>query len=342
MLYLYISIILLALWGLFTTFRIYIKKKSPEPMVCPLGADCHAVVKSEFSSFFGIGLEVFGAAYYGMIIIAYSLAIFVPSIFNDWATFILFGFTMSAFLFSVYLTFVQAFLIKSWCSWCLISASISTAIFALAITIIVNSGISFVPILTQIKPLIIILHLTGFALGVGGATITDILFFKFLKDFNISSEENKILKIMSQIIWFGLLIVVISGLGLFLQDMETLMASSKFLLKILVVVIIILNGSLLNLFVHPKLIRMNIGSTDNNNPKVVLDVKKTTRLRKIAFASGAISFISWYTAFVLGSLDNVLMTFWNLLYVYISLIIIAVLFSQLFEKLYSRKTKQNI
>ncbi|MEX2008266.1 MAG: vitamin K epoxide reductase family protein, partial [Candidatus Spechtbacterales bacterium] len=39
----------------------------------------------------------------------------------------------AAFVFSAYLTFLQAVVIRDWCSWCLISATISTIIFAFSL-----------------------------------------------------------------------------------------------------------------------------------------------------------------------------------------------------------------
>lgn len=68
----YSLIILAALWGLSITYRISKEKKSGQPMVCPLGADCKKVVTSEFSSFLGIGLEAYGAIYYVVTIVGYT------------------------------------------------------------------------------------------------------------------------------------------------------------------------------------------------------------------------------------------------------------------------------
>lgn len=102
-------------------------------MVCMLGADCGTVLKSDYSTFMGIGLEIYGLLYYGFIAITYSLIVFNPTLEAPYLHNVLFGLSSFAFLFSVYLISVQAFVIKSWCSWCLVSASISTLIFVLSI-----------------------------------------------------------------------------------------------------------------------------------------------------------------------------------------------------------------
>lgn len=334
-----IIIIALSIWGIGLTIHINKKKKVKKPLVCMMGAHCEDVVRSKFSSFFGIGLEFFGGLYYGVILISYSLLLFLPQLFNDFIIFILTGLTIAAFLFSIYLTFVQAFFIKRWCSWCLCSAGISTTIFILAIIALLNSSFEIIPILEFLYTPIVMLHLVGFALGVGGATVSDILFLKFLKDFKIDVRENKVLKIMSQIIWFGLLLIIISGIGLYLPRAEELLQSSKFLLKMVVVAVIVVNGALLNLLVSPRLMQISIDYMDPEKP-TVLRVGQVNSFRKFSFALGAISFGSWYTALILGVLDRIPLPFIQLLGIYIGIIIILVIGSQIFERLYTHQKKK--
>jgi uncharacterized membrane protein len=332
----YIFIIIFAVWGVFLTLKIYKEKKEEKnrPMVCPLGANCHSVLTSEFSSFLGIGLELFGTLYYGLIAVSYGTILIFPQLMTPYTAFILTGLTIGAFLFSIYLTFVQAFYLKNWCTWCLLSAGLSTLIFILTLIAVIAAEISFIPILEMFKTPITLLHLLGFALGVGGATISDIMFFKFLKDFKISEVEEKILRIMSQVIWVGLFIAVVSGIGLYLPNTETLNESSKFLVKSTIILIITLNGALLNLYISPNLVKMSF--TEN-----VVNVKKSATFRKIAFASGAVSFVSWYTAFILGSLKSVPLTYLELLSVYVGLVLIAIIGSQILEKtLWTKASRQ--
>lgn len=322
-----IIIFLLAVWGFFVCKKIYHEKRENKPMVCPLGADCHGVVTSEFSKFFGIGLEIHGIIYYIFIGISYlALQIYEP-LYNVPVLFVLFGISMAGFFFSLYLTFVQAFYLKNWCTWCLTSALITTLIFGVSLYGILINGITFIPLLATIAPIIVIAHLFGFALGVGGATINDILFFKFLKDFRISEEENKILKTMSQIIWVGILIAVISGIGLYLPNADVLHTSSKFLVKVVVVLVIIVNGAFLNLVIAPSLTKMSFKDDG-------LNTKKAHGLRKAAFVSGGISFVSWYSAFILGVLDGVPLSFTNLFMVYLGLLSVVSVGALIVEKFY--------
>ena len=144
---------------------------------------------------------------------------------------------------------------------------------------------------------------------------------------NLILEEKEILKVMSQIIWLGLLIIVISGIGLFLPEMERLLDSSKFLIKMVVIGVIILNGLILNFIITPKLM------TIAWKPEA-MNVKKAITLSHFAFATGAISFISWYAALFLGFSDSLPFTFEQLLLIYTGVLIVGVIGSQIFRKFF--------
>jgi hypothetical protein len=253
----------------------------------------------------------------------------VPEFATPLSVFIVAGITIGGFLFSLYLTFVQAFLIKSWCSWCLMSAALSTAIFIFTLITLSINNYQLIPLLAEYKMFILFGHLIGFVFGVGGATMSDTLFFRFLKDFKITKAENKILKGASEFVWFGLFIVVLTGIGLFLPNSEALLANPKFLLKVVVVAIIIANGAILSLVISPKLVTI----AWKGNGK---DVRKTRDLRRVAFASGAISFVSWYSALVLGFVTTTPFNFVALLGIYFGLLIVAIVGSQIAENFFGK------
>lgn len=325
MLILYVFILVAALIGLSITFSIFKKKHTKQPLVCPFGADCNTVIHGKFSTFLGVGLEVYGGMYYALILLVYLAFILFPAVITPWTMFFVTGATIGAFLFSLYLTFVQAFYIKSWCSWCLMSAGVSTAIFIFTMIELSILPISIVPIIATLGGPILFMHLIGFALGVGGATISDVLFFKFLRDFKISEKEQSVLSIMSQVIWVGLLLAVISGIGLYIPEAAALHESSKFLLKTIVIGVIIVNGAFLNLYISPKL--LDLGFKENG-----LNVRQASRLRHLAFALGAVSFISWYTAAFLGFIESAPFTLLELLGIYIGLLLIGIVGSQIVER----------
>ena len=164
----YLPLLGAGLAGFLISFYIHHKKASHSTMVCPLKANCDAVIYSDYAKFFGIPLELIGLAYYGLISVSYALFAFFPVLASPFLLFLLFALTTTAFAFSIYLTFLQAVTLKQWCTWCLFSATLCTMIFVSAIA---GSTFGFIPLLASYKGLILALHLFGMALGLGGATI---------------------------------------------------------------------------------------------------------------------------------------------------------------------------
>jgi hypothetical protein len=159
-------------------------------------------------------------------------------------------------------------------------------------------------------------HLFGVAVGVGTATVTDILFFKFMRDSKMSKWEARIMNSLSPVVWAALAILAVSGAVMFLQDTERLLQSSKFLTKMLIVAILILNGAILNMVVGPRLHKISMPGS----------------IRKLAFALGAVSLTSWYSAFLLGMLRNVPLGLPVLLTAYAFFLLVAIIGSQVMQR----------
>ena len=137
-------IILSALGGLSLATYIHFKKKEPKPLVCPIGHSCDPVVHSDYSRFMRIPVELLGIAYYSIILISYSLLFTYPEIKTPVTETVLLAISGIAFLFSAYLTGVQAFVLKEWCTWCLISASLCVLIFSFSLWLSDFSFLSYV------------------------------------------------------------------------------------------------------------------------------------------------------------------------------------------------------
>lgn len=126
-----ITILVLGLCGFWVAKHIRKHKKTGNPLVCPIRFDCNTVVNSDYSKFFGIPVEVLGMAYYGFIFLSYFFFIFLPSMLPGFFTGLIVALSTLAFLFSVYLIYIQIFILRKGCSWCIVSALISTLIFIL-------------------------------------------------------------------------------------------------------------------------------------------------------------------------------------------------------------------
>jgi uncharacterized membrane protein len=316
-------IILCALAGIVLAGFIRYAKKVPEkPFVCPLDLDCRPVITSRFSKFLGIDLALMGIMYYSLILVIYGMAVLVPNTLPD--SFLFGGLILSAigFLFSLYLTFIQGIVLKQWCSWCLGSAFLTLIIFVISTS---TTPLDISALLLQFKTPIVILHAFSAAVGVGAVVMTDVFFFRFLKDYRISHKESETLDTISQVVWFALGMLVLTGLGLFFGDTARYLASTKFLTKSLIVGILIVNGVLLNLLVAPRLIDISFGKAHVKQPG------ELHRLRKISYALGAVSLTSWVAAFILGSLQSINLSVGAIFGIYAVLVVIAIIGSQIFD-----------
>src|SRR3989344_5238535 len=115
-------LMLLSVIGFAVSFYIYYSKKYDKQMYCPLGDDCDAVVKSKYGKTLGIENTVPGMLYYVLIFLYGILLLLNRNIFigNIIYYFIVIA-SIGSVLLSIYLTGVQAFILKKWCEYCIAS-----------------------------------------------------------------------------------------------------------------------------------------------------------------------------------------------------------------------------
>ena len=163
----------------------------------------------------------------------------------------------------------------------------------------------------------VIIHLIGFALGAGGAFITDAMFFTSIRDRVISKTEIRFIELGGHIVWFGLGILFISGLLLTLQDPAYYFASSKFQVKMTIVACIALNGVIIHRF-HTPVFRRSLGKQLNTHPEFQHRIP-------IMLVSGVVSTVSWLSALVLGSLRTIPYTYGEGMALYVLVIMAGVI-----------------
>ncbi len=127
-----VIIILLGFIGLFVALHIHNKKSKKVPLICPLRSNCDTVIHSDYSKFLGIRVERLGIIYYSLIVIGHGMFLFFPGTLDPFFITVSSVLSACAFVFSIYLLSIQAFILKQWCFWCLVSASLSISIFLLA------------------------------------------------------------------------------------------------------------------------------------------------------------------------------------------------------------------
>lgn len=119
-----------ALIGLADSIYLTIHHLSGEQVPCSVTGGCETVLTSYYAEIAGIPLAAFGAAAY---FLAFSLAILAG--FGNRKLWFLFGVQVSLMaIFSLWLFYLQAFVIKAFCQFCLLSATICLTLFVIALT----------------------------------------------------------------------------------------------------------------------------------------------------------------------------------------------------------------
>ena len=325
-------LIALAAAGLTLATYLRIKKSRNEQIRCLFKEKCNLVLGSKYALFFGVPTEALGMAYYSLLLIGFFLMLFFPGLVRPDGSLALLLVAAIAFAFSVHQFEVQVLIIREWCSWCILSALIN-----LGLIVLLPFALLFpvMDVLLQSRDFFVIFHIVTILIGVGAATISDSMSFRFLKDFRVSVRESQILEKLSQVIWFSVALFIVSGLGLFLPRTSEYLSQPKFLVKMIVVLVIIVNGTLLNLMVAPKLTEIPF------NKKMEIKGKKAQELegvRRLACILVPISIISWYSALTLGLFESLPFSFWEMLGAYVGLLVFGVVTGQVVNRcIYSRK-----
>lgn len=194
---------------------------------------------------------------------------------------------------------------------------------------------SLTEFLVEHKRIFLTFHILGVILGMGGATITDILFFNFLRDFTISKKEAEVMRIISNVIMIALGVLILTGVALFLSDVARYSVSAPFLAKSLIVAIVAINGITMHKFIAPHMVKLSF----IQHPFSALHSIHT--LRKISFGMGAISFVSWYSVFFIAMLKSYIpasASLVEILMVYGAILFPAVLVSQIMHRVIHRSS----
>ena len=123
-------ILLLSFVGFLDAAYLTIKKFFTSPLPCYIFQGCETVTTSPYSSIFGVPLSLLGAIFY--------LAIFIMIVrffeTNSSKYFkSVFFLAVLGFLMDIYLVYIQGFVLKTFCFYCVVSAIVSTLIFLLVL-----------------------------------------------------------------------------------------------------------------------------------------------------------------------------------------------------------------
>ena len=125
---------LLAIIGLgVAAYLAYVETQAVAAVCGPVG-DCNTVQASPYARLFGIlPVGVLGAIGYIAILVAWLWGRFGSGRLADYAPLATFGLALFGVLFSLYLTYLEPFVIGAVCIWCLTSAVIITLLMLLSL-----------------------------------------------------------------------------------------------------------------------------------------------------------------------------------------------------------------
>jgi uncharacterized membrane protein len=126
-----IPIVVLSSAGLAVSAYIWYKQVTTGPVLC-IGTGCAAVIRSRYGRMLAIPNGAWGTAYFGSVAVAAGVAAIHPA----WAQGVsLVSLAVSAVAVGLqaYLTYLQLFVLRTLCSWCLTSAALTLAIAALLV-----------------------------------------------------------------------------------------------------------------------------------------------------------------------------------------------------------------
>lgn len=145
-------VMVFSLMGLILSLYLaYIYSKSSSGLYCAPGSSCDAVRESPYSSFIGVPVPVLGIIGYSTLLL---LSIAPLSNIKRW--FLLYLTSLTALSFSIYLTYLELFVIKAVCPLCVASLAFISVIFGAVLaakpkaTLFAPSYLSFLSVVVLI------------------------------------------------------------------------------------------------------------------------------------------------------------------------------------------------
>ena len=311
-----------ALFGFCLSFHIAHSKAKKQPLVCPMNGHCDAVVQSPYSRFLGIPLEYLGMLYYAISVVGYLILGLSEAMPDATLVFSVYIMSLVGFLFSLYLTFIQAFHLRTWCTWCLESAATSVVIFFLTAY---STTFNWVGFFDSHAIMVRFIAVLGIILGVGGTTIVDLLFYKFLQHLKISVEESEILAFISQVVWMGLALLVLADTILYGTHPE-LLGLAVHQAGLCILGITLVNALFLNLLVTPQLVHISFGGVHDHTSG------ELRFLRQFSFALLSVSLVSWYALLAVYFWSEVPQSLSSIFAMYGLSLLLALVFTQFVER----------
>jgi uncharacterized membrane protein len=124
---------LLALAGMGVSAYLTYAHLTDQSVACGGSHACDTVQQSVYSEVAGIPIALLGLAAYIVLFFLTLLPGRIPDSWGDYTPLVTFGISLIGVLYSAYLTYLELFVIRAICRWCLGSAIIMTVFFFLSL-----------------------------------------------------------------------------------------------------------------------------------------------------------------------------------------------------------------
>lgn len=159
------------------------------------------------------------------------------------------------------------------------------------------------------QSVLLIFHILGTAIGAGAAFLGDLIFITSVRRKILDKKEAEIMHLAGKFVWLGLIILIISGIGLVLERPQIFLNSGKFWAKMSIVTFLALNGLAFH-FIHRPIMLKSVGQKFSHT---LLIIQK----RYWLLISGVVSVVSWNFAIILGVLGRTPFGFWHFIGAYL-------------------------
>jgi hypothetical protein len=171
----------------------------------------------------------------------------------------------------------------------------------------------------------VVIHIISATVAVGSATIADYLHLVGLRKRSLERKLADIYPYVSRAINLSLAVIYLTGIVLVTLN-PSLLKSSIFITKIVLVLIVTINGIYLQKSVSPHLDKCVLKGTKYCTPNVLYS----------SAISGSISIVTWYSILILSLTKNLGYALTQFLAAYITVLIATILIAYTVEK-HSRK-----
>jgi uncharacterized membrane protein len=132
----------LAVLGVLVSIYMTIYKLTSNNAMCLGSGDCSTVNASKYSEVYGIPVAFVGVLGYAGILALLILETRAGRFFKNNSTLLIFGLAVTGFAFTLYLVYLEIFVIKALCPFCITSQITMTILFILTIIRLVRQPVN--------------------------------------------------------------------------------------------------------------------------------------------------------------------------------------------------------